>query len=875
MRQSFFLLIGLLLLTCARTQTEAQKHTRDLAVDRVADALFETQAKPVRDRHKAFEKANGVKLHFTVEDASLDQLGGLSEHLFKIYKTLVTPVNVQAKTVTGEFSVLDNDVLADILKYRTNATKDLRNCAFPESDTRHLDSLYTKGLSDLPLTPQEINEVPAGVNELLNQAAYDYEKILRDHPGCEGLTNSEFDIHVLNTRGNRSESWNSDAQSLSNSLSVNLGLLRSSAGTGGANNNGHSGVNLNIDPNSFSGHHIVNLNNSVNECTRRDMEARCRMLYKKTGIRFLYVTKTLNYFLPRDSMNLFRDLATASFSTELTEDLIVALYLKMTDASTGASGTTLLVKQLNGEWLTNGEIQHATYNNGGSYQDNTYYRFVNLFKNIPKPLIICYQVAKVNGLFTTMYLQKATAVKGWEQIYQHIFKVDKTFREVSQLAGQIEALHAAGSGGSGTIMGTGGMGASGPLAEQVAELRTRLKLAYLKAAAAPELVDADVQFREVYLQDFATAEASGLKHIQVEYGGLYKNNKFGELIGNGVIPADINAGSCLTPDNSDAVGGFLDLSSLVLSPTGLDLIPDALATLYYAANGETLNMMLASASFFMPGSLAGAKSIVQNAGEALSAVNRGSRLLKQGGAVEAIDPNVSYITSFFRIDPAEVSPALVSKINAQLTVTKKLTAMDGNGNLPVTSAQAAVWRNTERLPPAKRIEFVNKCYDEAAFRNKCFDDPDEVLRWGGPYLENIPDENTIDVLSKDILFLPGPTLPPKIAYTFVGETYTNRKLISNETFYKYHGTDNRTGKKYAWFTNKKYSSEFELRQKLAIREDWGVQIQFVTEFDVPAQTWVSEGKAAAQGEGYPGQDYQAVILNAAKSWIVKTESAWN
>jgi hypothetical protein len=37
---------------------------------------------------------------------------------------------------------------------------------------------------------------------------------------------------------------------------------------------------------------------------------------------------------------------------------------------------------------------------------------------------------------------------------------------------------------------------------------------------------------------------------------------------------------------------------------------------------------------------------------------------------------------------------------------------------------------------------------------------------------------------------------------------------------------------------------------------------------------VSEGKAAAQGIGYPGGDYQAVITNLSKSTIVRTDKAF-
>ena len=69
--------------------------------------------------------------------------------------------------------------------------------------------------------------------------------------------------------------------------------------------------------------------------------------------------------------------------------------------------------------------------------------------------------------------------------------------------------------------------------------------------------------------------------------------------------------------------------------------------------------------------------------------------------------------------------------------------------------------------------------------------------------------------------------------------------------YKYHGVDNRTGRKHSWLANKLYSSEDALRQDLAIRHDWGISITDISKFKITQGTWVSEGPAASQGAGYP------------------------
>jgi hypothetical protein len=65
-----------------------------------------------------------------------------------------------------------------------------------------------------------------------------------------------------------------------------------------------------------------------------------------------------------------------------------------------------------------------------------------------------------------------------------------------------------------------------------------------------------------------------------------------------------------------------------------------------------------------------------------------------------------------------------------------------------------------------------------------------------------------------------------------------------------------------------------LRRDLAIRDDWGVTINRFTEFKVPSGTWISEGKAAAQGTGYPGGGYQVVINNLPRVHVIKTDKAF-
>lgn len=110
--------------------------------------------------------------------------------------------------------------------------------------------------------------------------------------------------------------------------------------------------------------------------------------------------------------------------------------------------------------------------------------------------------------------------------------------------------------------------------------------------------------------------------------------------------------------------------------------------------------------------------------------------------------------------------------------------------------------------------------------------------------------------------------------TFADGSYSNRRLDKPERFYKYHGANPSTGKKYSWITNKKYGSEKALRRELAILGDWVPEFKYMTEFEVPAETWISEGITASQGSGneqLPGGGYQAVIENLPKTWILRRD----
>ncbi|MDE9544256.1 hypothetical protein [Xenorhabdus bovienii] len=125
---------------------------------------------------------------------------------------------------------------------------------------------------------------------------------------------------------------------------------------------------------------------------------------------------------------------------------------------------------------------------------------------------------------------------------------------------------------------------------------------------------------------------------------------------------------------------------------------------------------------------------------------------------------------------------------------------------------------------------------------------------------------------------PGTQIPDYHKANFTDGIIKNRQVDGNELFYKYHGKTNRLGRDYNYVTRKKYASEAELREDLAILKEWGVKIESVTTFKPQKGTWITEGTAAPQVskdglEILKGGGYQGLIniKNLPNSTIIKTE----
>jgi hypothetical protein len=611
-----------------------------------------------------------------------------------------------------------------------------------------------------------------------------------------------------------------------------------------------NGVNLGIQPVLPDAKHVLILNNAVNTCTQEDMEVRCRMLFSKTNKRLLFVTQTLNYYIPVDSLNVFRDAAAISFTNNVTDDIIVALYLKMNDAVTGQPGNTLLVKQINGSWLTLADISFANFNNSGNYTASTFHKFNNLYKNIPKPLVICAQVAKVNGLLTTIYINKGQAIKGREQIYYHSFRLDKAFDELKQLDDQLRALNQQYSGTGSPAMGTGN--ASPQLMLQIDEVVNRMKRVYARAASEPQFREADQHFKEVYLQSRAAVQAGALKYIQDRYGLLYHNSQFSTLIAETGLPSDLFAGSCRSSEQSDVIADVLMFTSLLLAPTGLDFIPDALSVAYFASQDNTLEFLQASASLVLPSNIKALKKAANSVKTAFDEVHLGNVLTWDNGVVKGIQQDNNLMSAVFNINLDNTDVTFINKINANPQALKELM------HLP--EQKGTLYSNVSRkINESKRREFVQKAIDEPGWRQKVIDDPDEVLKWAGVKLgTKIDDHVTVTQKNND--------LPGWLVASFKESQYLTVKNDVVLTLYRSFGDQA--------FLDGSFSTTIHnaTRDELALHSSFNNSMRFRSTIAVPEGTTLNIGKVGPYPPNGPnslpgGADQIVLPENYDYSWI--------
>src|SRR5690606_7995487 len=107
-----------------------------------------------------------------------------------------------------------------------------------------------------------------------------------------------------------------------------------------------------------------------------------------------------------------------------------------------------------------------------------------------------------------------------------------------------------------------------------------------------------------------------------------------------------------------------------------DFIPDALSVVYFYAIGNEFEFSLAFLSVSAPGNLNMLKKGVGSAADAVSAINKGEELLKEGQNLVSLRQEVNQVATVFKIKPSDIDLTLGQKIIDKVPETKSLLTTD-------------------------------------------------------------------------------------------------------------------------------------------------------------------------------------------------------
>lgn len=693
MKNSLFLFLLLSVGVLSAQQDDSK--VRDAAIDNVGSVLFDTKSKEMRARLNSFENSTAIKLHYKVDEQSLDQLGGLSEYLFKVFQSVTSPVNTNVRTIVGEFSTVRDQVLTDTLTYKTIVTTDLAKCLMPQSKLATMDSAYTADFKKNQIAGNNYSDLPEMIYDHAYQGIYDYAQICnsqREQCNENSFAKEKYESHVIHSRSSRATHWAGAIQALSNRLVSGEDLRRSDIDTTFSNQE-----NETASP-------IISINNAIDDCSVTELVTCSGMLYKETGLRYLFITAGIEFWIPADSMQLFADKVTDElFEKYPTGNFVVGIWLKCHDTGDNVYVPTLLVSQ-NGNFLTKADIRFAAFNNTSLYDGNAYNVYKSLYRNIPKPLHVCYQVAKATGYINTVLLRSPGLIKGRESIYVHVFKHDKVFFELAELDRKIA---------DGISYNAECKGCSKADIHSLINEKARLRA---HAILKPNLTEARVHFNQHTLQYIALAQEAAKEWLESEFDFDFSDDAPETSLS---LEKDFIVGSCKN-STEDVIGDRLAIASLLLTPTGLDMFVDAIAVMYYSSKGEYLQASLSGAAIFMPGNLQALNRTAKTLEHALDDLIHGSQLIKtQTGTDVILGEQIALLTNY-AIQPKDYG-LLAEQITSNITFARKL--------LPTTGAESAIYSTVRQLPLDKRTEWVTRCLYDEAFATRCLKDVEEVWKW--------------------------------------------------------------------------------------------------------------------------------------------------
>ena len=678
---------------------------RDQALDNMISIAFDARGADLRGQLERFEDQTAIKLYYKIEDETLSELGGLSKHLFKIYQSITQPASPQVKTLSGSFSAVENGELCRRLSYSSYATPDVASCALPTSDLQGFDSLANQHFRSSFSTAADVDESPAYVNDFLKQSVYQYSDIYNAHyERCDSSSSKKlrYEEHVIHTRYERKTKWFDTYLALAN-------ILQELANT----QEGGMVQSTTLAALSGKTEHVATLNNALSTCARKDLNAQSELLYRHTGIHFYYLSAQIDFLLPRDSMQLFVDqVAQHLFTFDASGKHIVALWLKLKDPSDGQSYSCLLLAQ-NGNHLNRADINFARWNNSSHYRDASYQVYQSLYTQIRKPLILCYQTLKANGLLTTLYLRKRESLKGARQIYVQVFKYDQQLPRLNELEAELSRAANEDHVECKTC----------PRIDQSAlhaEKRKILSASILKT----KLLEAPTHFKTQFLCEPELARWAAWQWARKEFPNVFSNT-IGETLSNyWQGEQGYELGTC--DQAPDVLKDVLTWSSILLAPVQLDFIPDALSVAYSLSKGDYGEASAAAVFVFAPGNLQAVKRLLYTPEELVSAVNKGAKLLRENGVYKAIDPEQDALMRCFQLSAHEAS-SLPAKAVADLSTTRTLLAL--------TTSRHVLVSNVNTLPKPKREAFLNAYFDNAAFREEITAKPELLWHWASALTE--------------------------------------------------------------------------------------------------------------------------------------------
>lgn len=686
--------------------------TRDNAIENAASVLFDMNRDYLRYRKIEFERNFGVDIRFNVQKSSLDEIGGLSEYLLKIYQSVTQPIPIIDKTISGEFSFLNNGKLSDTLIYETKCSSELENCLLSKSVTIAIDNSCNRILKGVSRSSnRRINNIDT-IGEATLVAIGKYTYAIYSNRACPEIFKDDRNKQqesVLNTTRKRSLLWSSSISAMSQEL-----YLRHENLIGGALQTLNydprmAAINVYVRPNEPAPEQVINLNGSVDECTRLDLESRARLVFAKTNIRYFFLSQTVEFFIPSDSLQIFGDSICAKlFNVHSDKSFIVALWIKCTDSITNRVHGQMLVRQ-NGKWLTEEEIEFACYGGGGDYSKNTISKFNAVIKNIPKPLIVCYQVARAEGIFSTAYFLQSKNQKGYEQVYYHVFKRDRLLDEINDLISALKISNVPNPR-------TGEIDVA-----HIDYLSGRLKMLRAKAALEPDLETVPLQFKEVYLQDSNIVFKAAEEYLQSKYNNIFHHRRRTLTEQAISMPYDLRVGTCKLNEVKENIEQTLAFSSGALSLVGLDFIPDALSVMYYAYEGDAKGTALAAVSLGMWGNAYLLKLFDESESTIVKVIEHGAAISANGTELISVSPELPLFSDIFNLPPQTIGEEFMVLIRNNPVITREL--------LLIEDAEARLIRRLNEVPTEQRRELLHEFYYNEALRNACIKDADEVVKW--------------------------------------------------------------------------------------------------------------------------------------------------